>query len=129
MRNDNASQDVRLILQLDRLREGARMCKARRWWRDKFWPRTAADYLKVEMAYGTRQNKSLRQVASYWGMAGSFLTRIHGQPREGHPQFQTSASLREASRPNSSLGKPESIYLLVKGRRGRQHREGNRDRA
>jgi hypothetical protein len=73
MRNNNAAQDARLILQLERLREDAEMRKARRWWRDDFCPRSAADYLKVEMAHGTQQNKWLRQVATYWGMAASFV--------------------------------------------------------
>jgi hypothetical protein len=73
MRNNNASQDARLILQLDRLREDAEMRKARRWWRDEFRPRTAADYLKVEMAHGTAQNKWLRQVSTYWGMAAALV--------------------------------------------------------
>ena len=73
MRNNNAAQDARLILQLDRLREEAEMLKARRWWRDEFSPRTAADYLKIEMAHGTQHNRWLRQVATYWGLAASFV--------------------------------------------------------
>ncbi len=73
MRNDNVAQDARLIVQLDRLREEAEMRKARRWWRDEFCPRTAADYLKIEMAHGCPQNKWLRQVVTYWGMAASFV--------------------------------------------------------
>ena len=48
MRNNSVAQDARLIVQLDRLREEAEMRKARRWWRDEFSPRTAADYLKIE---------------------------------------------------------------------------------
>lgn len=73
MRNSKATQDARLILQLGHLREDAEMRKARRWWRDEFWPRTAGDYLRVEMAHGTQQNRWLRQVATYWGMAASFV--------------------------------------------------------
>ena len=73
MRNDNSDQDKRLIVQLDRLREETEMRKARRWWREEFWPRTAADYLRVEMAHGSPQMKSLRQVVTYWGMAASFV--------------------------------------------------------
>lgn len=73
MRNNNSTQDARLIVQLDRLREEAQMRKARRWWRDEFWPRTAADYLKIEMDHGADRNKWLRQVATYWGMAASFV--------------------------------------------------------
>ena len=73
MRNNSVAQDARLIVQLDRLREEAEMRKARRWWRDEFCPRTAADYLKIEMAHGCPQNKWLRQVVTYWGMAASFV--------------------------------------------------------
>ena len=73
MRNNTAVQDARLILQLDRLREEAEMRKARRWWIDEFSPRNAADYLKIEMAHGTQQNKWLRQVTTYWGLAASFV--------------------------------------------------------
>jgi hypothetical protein len=71
--NNNVAQDARLIVQLERLRDESEMRKARRWWRDEFWPRTAADYLKIEMAHGTQQNKWLRQVATYWGLAASFV--------------------------------------------------------
>ena len=73
MRNNSAAQDARLILQLVRLREESEMRKARRWWADEFWPRTAPDYLKIETAHGSQQNKWLRQVATYWGMAASFV--------------------------------------------------------
>jgi hypothetical protein len=73
MRNNNVAQDARLIVQLARLREEAEMRKARRWWRDDFWPRTSADYLKIETAHGSQQNKWLRQVATFWGMAASFV--------------------------------------------------------
>ncbi len=67
------AQDTQLILQLHRVRRDAEMRKARLWWRNKFWPRSVADYLKVEMALGTRENIWLRQVVSYWGMAASFV--------------------------------------------------------
>jgi hypothetical protein len=88
MGNSNARQDARLILQLDRLREEAEMRKARRWWSDDFWPRNAGDYLKVEMAHGTQQNKWLRQVSTYWGMAGSFvLDGTLGEKAFLRPQF------------------------------------------
>jgi hypothetical protein len=73
MRNNNAAQDARLIVQLDRLREDAEMRKARLWWRDEFCPRTVADFLKVETAHGTQQNRWLRMVPTYWGMAASFV--------------------------------------------------------
>lgn len=66
-------QDAQLILQLYHVRRDAEMRKARLWWRNKFWPQSVADYLKVEMALGTRENNWLRQVVSYWGMAASFV--------------------------------------------------------
>jgi hypothetical protein len=73
MGNNTAVQDSRLILQLDRLRHEIEMRKARRWWSDDFWPRNAGEYLKIEMAHGTQQNRWLRQVSTYWGMACSFV--------------------------------------------------------
>lgn len=88
MGNNNAVQDARLILQLDRLREEGEMRKARRWWNDEFSPRTAADYLKIEMAHGTQQNKWLRQVSTFWGMAASFvLDGTLGEKAFLRPQF------------------------------------------
>jgi hypothetical protein len=74
MRHNNAAvQDTRLITQLERLRQEAEMRRARLWWHEEFWPRTAGDYLKIEMAHGTRENRWLRQVVTYWGMAASFV--------------------------------------------------------
>ena len=67
------TQDAQLLLQLDLLRNEAEMRKARLWWRDEFWPETAAGYLKIEMAQGTEESAWLRQVATYWGMAASFV--------------------------------------------------------
>jgi hypothetical protein len=90
MRNNSAAQDARLVVQLDRLREEAEMRKARRWWSDEFWPRTAADYLKIEMAHDTQQNKWLRQVTTYWGMAASFvLDGTLGEKTFLRPQFSS----------------------------------------
>jgi hypothetical protein len=71
--SNHVARDSRLIVQLDRLRDEAEMRKARRWWRDDFWPGSAGDYLKIEMTHATQQNKWLRQVATYWGMAASFV--------------------------------------------------------
>jgi hypothetical protein len=88
MSNSDAVQDARLILQLDRLRDEAEMRKARRWWNDEFSPRTAADYLKIEMAHGTQQNKWLRQVTTFWGMAASFVVDgTLGEKAFLRPQF------------------------------------------
>jgi hypothetical protein len=88
MGNSSSVQDARLILQLDRLRDEVEMRKARRWWNDEFSPRTAADYLKIEMAHGTPQNKWLRQVSTFWGMAASFvLDGTLGEKAFLRPQF------------------------------------------
>jgi hypothetical protein len=73
MRNNPLTQDTQLLLQLDRLREEPAMLKARLWWSDQFWPEKAADYLKIDRAYGTHENRMLRQVVTYWGMAASFV--------------------------------------------------------
>jgi hypothetical protein len=88
MGNSSSVQDARLILQLNRLRDEVEMRKARRWWNDEFSPRTAADYLKIEMAHGTPQNKWLRQVSTFWGMAASFvLDGTLGEKAFLRPQF------------------------------------------
>ncbi|HEX3119481.1 MAG TPA: hypothetical protein VHP80_10340 [Candidatus Acidoferrum sp.] len=90
MGNNNAVQDARLILQLDRLREEGEMRRARRWWNDEFSPRTAGDYLKIEMAHGAQQNKWLRQVSTFWGMAASFvLDGTLGEKAFLRPQFSS----------------------------------------
>jgi len=67
------TQDSQLLLQLDLLRNEVEMRKARLWWNDKFWPKNAAGYLKIEMAHGTEESAWLRQVATYWGLAASFV--------------------------------------------------------
>ena len=67
------NQDARLLLRLDRLQKQAEMRKARLWWRDEFWAKNAADYLKIELAHGTKESRWLRQVATYWGMATSLV--------------------------------------------------------
>jgi len=73
MRKKPITQDAQLLLQLDRLRKEPEMRKARRWWRDRFWPQNAADYLKIEMAPSTNESDWLRQVTTYWGMAASLV--------------------------------------------------------
>jgi hypothetical protein len=92
MRKNNAAQaaaqDTRLILQLERLRDETEMRKARRWWRDEFRPRSAGDYLKVEMAHGTKENRWLRQVSTYWGMAAALvLDRTLSEKAFLRPEF------------------------------------------
>jgi hypothetical protein len=65
--------DAQLILQLYDLRREPELRKARNWWLLDFSPRSADDFLKVAHAPGTQENNWLRQVASYWGMAASFV--------------------------------------------------------
>ena len=67
------SRDAQLILQLYDLRRETEMRKAREWWATEFWPNNADDFMKVGWAPGTQENKWLRQVAGYWGIAASFV--------------------------------------------------------
>lgn len=62
-----------MLLQLYDLRREAEMRKARQWWLADFWPRNVDDFAKVPMSPGSPENSRLRQVASYWGMAASFV--------------------------------------------------------
>jgi hypothetical protein len=66
-------EDARLILELYSLKREPEMRKARQWWLTTFWPNNADEYVKVAMAMGTEENNWLRQVLSYWGIAGSFV--------------------------------------------------------
>jgi hypothetical protein len=66
-------RDAQLILQLYDLRRETEMRKAREWWATEFWPNNADDFMKVAWAPGTQENKWLRQVAGYWGIAASFV--------------------------------------------------------
>jgi len=68
-----SSRDAQLILQLYDLRREAEIRKAREWWATQFWPNNADDFLKVAWAPGTQENRWLRQVAGYWGIAASFV--------------------------------------------------------
>lgn len=68
-----SSRDAQLILQLYDLRREAEMRKAREWWATQFWPNNADDFLKVAWAPGTQENRWIRQVAGYWGIAASFV--------------------------------------------------------
>lgn len=73
MRKKSVTQDAQLLLQLDRLQKESEMRKARLWWRDRFWPQNAADYIKIEMVHGSRESDWLRQVTTFWGMAASLV--------------------------------------------------------
>ncbi len=67
------SDDARLILELYDLRREPEMRKARQWWIATFWPANADDFMKVVAARGTDENRWLRQVLGYWGIAASFV--------------------------------------------------------
>lgn len=60
-------------MQLYDLRREPEMRKAREWWANDFWPQNADDFLKMAWAPGTQENRWLRQVAGYWGIAASFV--------------------------------------------------------
>lgn len=66
-------EEAQLLLHLYDLRREAEMRKARDWWMWQFTPRTAEDFLKVAYAAGTQENNWMRQLASYWGLAASFV--------------------------------------------------------
>jgi hypothetical protein len=73
MRKKPITQDAKVLLQLALLQNEADMQAARLWWREAFWPDNATDYLKIELAHGTKQSRWLRQVATYWGMVTSLV--------------------------------------------------------
>ena len=51
-----SAQDAQLLVQLCRVRSEEEMRQAHSWWRNRFWPKNVADYLKVETALGAREN-------------------------------------------------------------------------
>jgi hypothetical protein len=67
------AKDAQLILQLYDLRREAEMRKAREWCLTQFWPNNADEYMKVVLAFDTQENRWLRQVQSYWGIAAAFV--------------------------------------------------------
>ena len=75
MAKKSSASDAQLILQLYDLRREPELRKARNWWLWEFSPRCADDFLKVAWAAGTQENNWLRQGASYWGMAASFVNQ------------------------------------------------------
>jgi hypothetical protein len=125
------TQDAQLLLQLDLLGNEAEMRKARLWWRDEFWPETAAGYLKIEMAHGTEESAWLRQVATYWGMAASFV--LDGTLKEKtffEPAFSeelfTVKELRQRTNNPDYLANVEKVIFQSKGARKRLQTEAKR---
>jgi hypothetical protein len=68
------AKDAQLILHLYDLRREAEMRKAREWCLTQFWPNNADEYMKVALGFDTQENRWLRQVQSYWGIAAAFVT-------------------------------------------------------
>jgi hypothetical protein len=69
------AKDARLILELYDLRREPEMRKARNYFVLQFNPQSVEDALKVVTAFGTDENRWLRQVVSYWEMAASLVLR------------------------------------------------------
>ena len=65
--------DAQLVMQLYDLRREAEMRKARHWWVNQFWPRSADEFMKISFTFGTQENNWLRQVSGYWSMAAAFV--------------------------------------------------------
>jgi hypothetical protein len=123
------TQDAQPLLQIDLLRNEAEMRKARLWWRDEFWPETVAGYLKIEMAHGTKENAWLRQVATYWGMAASFVLddtlkeKTFFEPAFSQELFK---ELRQRTNNPDYLANVEKVIFQSKGARKRLLREAKR---
>jgi hypothetical protein len=67
------AKEAQLILKLYDLRREPEMRKARAWWMNEFWPKSADDFMKVAWDLGAQENNWMRQVAGYWGIATSFV--------------------------------------------------------
>jgi hypothetical protein len=65
--------DVNLILKLYEIRREDKMRAARGWFFGNFKPKSMAEFQQV-CPPGSEPNAFFRQVASYWDMAGSFVT-------------------------------------------------------
>ena len=68
------AEDAQIILRLYELRREAEMRKARSWFAN-FWPREAADVVRVIQGADPQENAWFRQVSGYWDMAASFVLR------------------------------------------------------
>ena len=69
------AKDAKLILELYDLRREAEMRKARNFYGIQFNPQSVEDAMKVMTAFGSDENRWLRQVVSYWEMAASLVLR------------------------------------------------------
>ncbi len=69
------SADAELVLKLYELRREPVLRQARHWVMFEFNPANYDEFVAVRQAFGTEKNAWLRQVASYWEMAASFILR------------------------------------------------------
>jgi hypothetical protein len=114
-------QDAQLILQLYDLRREPEMRKARDWWMVDFSPRSADDFMKVASAFGTQENKWLRQVGAYWGMAAAFVLQgalseeLFLRPAMSGEMFVIFAKIRPfLAELREKLGDPEAFGDIEK---------------
>ena len=75
------AKDARLILELYDLRREAEMRKARNYVAMQFNPQSVDEAMKVMTAFGSDENRWMRQALSYWEMAASLVLR--GAIKEG----------------------------------------------
>ena len=71
-----SAKDAQVVMQLYDLRREAKMREARNYLVMDFKPESAADWIKVATAFGTKENTYFRQVFSYLSMAASLV--LHG---------------------------------------------------
>ena len=69
------AKDARLVLELYDLRREAEMRKARNFVAMQFSPQSVEEAMKVMTAFGSDENRWMRQVLSYWEMAASLVLR------------------------------------------------------
>jgi len=69
------AKDARLILELYDLRREAEMRKARNYVAMQFNPQSVDEAMKVMTAFGSDENRWMRQALSYWEMAASLVLR------------------------------------------------------
>jgi hypothetical protein len=69
------AQDAQIIMRLYDLRREAEMRKARSWYASSFWPKGAAELVKMVDGSNPQENAWFRQINGYWEMAASFVLR------------------------------------------------------
>ena len=69
------AKDAKLILELYDLRREPEMRKARNYVAMQFNPQSVEEAMKVMTAFGSDENRWMRQAISYWEMAASLVLR------------------------------------------------------